>query len=410
MESYLVGSFPHASSITTGGNLLRSKANNNIYHASSYVPKSSQHKWKAKKEYPVSRSRMPCLNNHYKYTEGLSTYQEDDRKYSIKTSLIGSSFESEPHAADLQSSLDSAKKFLVAFYRFSTPYSYATIAKILYTASISLLAVEKSSDMSLLFFTGLLKVVIPQIFMGIYLNGVNQLYDIEIDKINKPHLPLASGQLSYTTAVFIMTSSLILSCCLAWIFGSQPLNWNLMLSFMILTAYSINVPLLRWKGNPILAAMTFTSLWGFIYPITYFLHMQTFVFKRPAVFPRSLAFVHVLLSFYFVGISFLKDIPDIEGDKKFGIHSFSMRFGKKRVFWICVSLLEMAFGVGLLVGATSSCLSNRIVTVLGHAVLASVLGFHAKFVDLESNASTMSFYKLVWKLLYAECFLIPFLR
>ncbi|KAK7315367.1 hypothetical protein VNO77_33911 [Canavalia gladiata] len=47
---------------------------------------------------------------------------------------------------------------------------------------------------------------------------------------------------------------------------------------------------------------------------------------------------------------------------------------------------------------------------LGHAFLASVLWYHAKSVDLESNASTNSFYAFIWKLLSAEYFLLPFTR
>ncbi|XP_057442132.1 glycinol 4-dimethylallyltransferase-like isoform X2 [Lotus japonicus] len=276
------------------------------------------------------------------------------------------------------------------------------------TISASLLAVKKLSDISPLFFKSMLTVIICHRLLGTYLTVVNQLFDIEIDKINKPYLPLASGQLSYTTGVIIATSSLIMSFWLAWSVGSWPLIWNILVSGVIWTAYSINVPLLRWKGNPVLAAMCYIVTMAFSNPIGDFLHMQTFVFKRPAVFPRGLDFFLVFMSLYIVGIAALKDIPDIEGDKAFGIHSLSTHFGPKRVFWFCVSILEMAFGVGLLVGATSSCQRSKIITVLGHVALAFVLWCQAKAVDLKSKASISSFYMFTWKLLYAEYFLMQF--
>nr|AFK42341.1 unknown [Lotus japonicus] len=116
------------------------------------------------------------------------------------------------------------------------------------------------------------------------------------------------------------------------------------------------------------------------------------------------------MSFFSVVIALFKDIPDIDGDKIFGIQSFSVRLGQKRVFWICVALLEMAYGVALVVGAASPCLWSKIVTGLGHAVLAAILFYRAKSVDLRSKASITSFYMFIWKLFYAEYLLIPLVR
>ncbi|KAH1227899.1 Glycinol 4-dimethylallyltransferase [Glycine max] len=231
------------------------------------------------------------------------------------------------------------------------------IGRTLCTISASLLAVEKISDISPLFFIGLSQVLVAHFFMDLYINGVNQVFDFEIDKINKPYLPLPSGKLSFTNAVFITVSSAVLSFGLSSIIGSRPLIWSL-----------------------------------------------TFVFKRPVIFPRSLIVTIVFSSLYAIGIALSKDIPDIEGDKKFGIHSFSARLGQKQVFWICVSLFEMAFGVAFLAGVTSSaCLWIKIVTGLGNVILASILWYQTKYVDLTSPASTRSFYMLIWKVFLQLC-------
>lgn len=159
-----------------------------------------------------------------------------------------------------------------------------------------------------------------------------------------------------------------------------------------------------------LAAMCILAVRAVIVQLAFFLHMQTHVYKRPPVFSRPLIFATAFMSFFSVVIALFKDIPDIEGDKVFGIQSFSVRLGQKPVFWTCVILLEIAYGVALLVGAASPCLWSKIVTGLGHAVLASILWFHAKSVDLKSKASITSFYMFIWKLFYAEYLLIPFVR
>lgn len=36
--------------------------------------------------------------------------------------------------------------------------------------------------------------------MNVSIVGLNQLYDVEIDKINKPYLPLASGEMTQSQA------------------------------------------------------------------------------------------------------------------------------------------------------------------------------------------------------------------
>jgi 4-hydroxybenzoate polyprenyltransferase len=62
-----------------------------------------------------------------------------------------------------------------------------------------------------------------------------------------------------------------------------------------------------------------------------------------------------------------QDIPDVEGDKVFGIHSFSVRLGQKRVFWLCVWLLQAAYTTAVVVGLTSSTLWTKVVMVISLA-------------------------------------------
>ncbi|KAF7838024.1 homogentisate phytyltransferase 1, chloroplastic-like [Senna tora] len=356
-----------------------------------------------KKEYQTTR----FLQHNNIGIGGGFTCLERDRKHVVNTASE-QSFESEPGAYDSKSIWNPVTKALDAFYRFSRPHT--VIGTALSILSVSLLAVEKLSDLSPLFFTGVLEAVVAALFMNIYIVGLNQLSDIEIDKINKPYLPLASGEYSFTTGVAIVASFSVLSFWLGWIVGSWPLFWALFVSFVLGTAYSINLPMLRWKRSAVIAAMCILAVRAVIVQLAFFLHMQTHVYKRPAVFSRPLIFATAFMSFFSVVIALFKDIPDIEGDKVFGIQSFSVRLGQKRVFWICVSLLEMAYGVALMVGAASPNLWSKVITGLGHAILASLLWYRAKSIDLKSKPAITSFYMFIWKLFYAEYFLIPLVR
>ncbi|GJT63292.1 homogentisate phytyltransferase 1, chloroplastic-like protein [Tanacetum coccineum] len=106
--------------------------------------------------------------------------------------------------------------FLDILYRFIRPY--AAVGMVLKIVSISFLTVEKLSDVSPLFFMKKLQALVGCIFMQMYVSGFNQICDIELDKVNKPYLPLAARELSMETAVILFIISYRgLIDCMDWI-------------------------------------------------------------------------------------------------------------------------------------------------------------------------------------------------
>ncbi|TVU08397.1 hypothetical protein EJB05_41801 [Eragrostis curvula] len=343
------------------------------------------------------RTQGPTLYHCQKFFSWTSSdCRISHRSINTSVNASGQQLQSEPEAHDSASIWRAISSSLDAFYRFSRPHT--VIGTALSIVSVSLLAVESLADISPLFLTGLLEAVVAALFMNIYIVGLNQLFDIEIDKVNKPTLPLASGEYSPATGVAIVSVFAAMSFGLGWVVGSPPLFWALFISFVLGTAYSINLPYLRWKRFAVVAALCILAV------------RATFVFRRPAVFSKPLIFATGFMTFFSVVIALFKDIPDIEGDRIFGIRSFSVRLGQKKVFWICVGLLEMAYSVALLMGATSSSLWSKIATIAGHSILAAILWNSARSVDLTSKAAITSFYMFIWKLFYAEYLLIPLVR
>ncbi|CAN0911138.1 Homogentisate phytyltransferase 1, chloroplastic, partial [Linum grandiflorum] len=270
--------------------------------------------------------------------------QQRSRTKLVVNATSGQPLESEPGGYGSKSTLDSLKKSLDAFYRFSRPHTVIGTVKFPFQA------------------------VAAALMMNIYIVGLNQLTDIEIDKVNKPYLPLASGEYSVGTGVFIVAS------------------------------FSIMLPLLRWKRFAFVAALCILAVRAVIVQICFYLHMQPLIFAT------------AFMSFFSVVIALFKDIPDMEGDKIFGIKSFTVQLGQKRVFWTCIALLEIAYGIAMLVGAASPFVWSKCITVVGHTILAFVLWNRAKSVDLTSKAAITSCYMFVWKLFYAEYLLIPLVR
>ncbi|KAK9931701.1 hypothetical protein M0R45_018968 [Rubus argutus] len=407
MDCALFGSYPKAS---LGGISWKRENLKKICFSGSYAAGrvSRCRAWDILQRHYAVGSQHQCLKNHTIGTkENFTSYRRHSKKL-VVNATTGHPLESEPGAYNPKSIWTTVKNATDAFYRFSRPHT--VIGTALSIISVSLLAVENLSDFSPLFLTGVLQAVVAALFMNIYIVGLNQLSDIDIDKVNKPYLPLASGEFSVGTGIMIVTSFVILSFWLGWIVGSWPLFWALFVSFVLGTAYSINVPLLRWKRSAVVAAMCILAVRAVIVQLAFFLHMQTHVYKRPATFSRPLIFATAFMSFFSVVIALFKDIPDIDGDKIFGIRSFTVRLGQKRVFWICIWLLQMAYGVAILVGASSSFMLSKGITVLGHAILALILWNRAKSVDLTSKAAITTFYMFIWQLFYAEYLLIPLVR
>ncbi|XP_017413881.1 glycinol 4-dimethylallyltransferase-like [Vigna angularis] len=441
--AHLISS-PNVSSLTTGANLWGRKLSfNSIYYESSGGSKASKHNIKAQIQYNPLRSQQSLFNNQYKNTERGATYEENNKSYVVKAVAVPSSesesevsnskniergaiyeeshksyvakadnvpsSESESDASNSKNIVDSVKNFMAVVYQFI--YPYAMYGRTSTTISASLVAVERLSDISPLFFIGLLQALIPSLFLDLYVNGVNQVFDFEIDKINKPHLPFASGKLSFKNCVFIVAASAILGLGLNLMIGSPPLIWNFVLNVVLVNCYSMNLPFLRWKQHPVLAALFVTTSLTLLFPISYFLHMQTFVLKKPLMFTRSLIVTLLFMGLYSTGIALSKDIPDVEGDIKHGVDSFAARLGQKKVFWICVSLFEMAFGVAFLAGASSSSpFWIKFAACLGNVVLGSILWYRAKDVDVTNPASSGSFYSFIWKLMMAGHVFLPLIR
>ncbi|KAH9751426.1 putative homogentisate phytyltransferase 1 [Citrus sinensis] len=183
-------------------------------------------------------------------------------------------------------------------------------------------------------------------------------------KINKPYLPLASGDLSRGTAMAICIGSAILSFTLAIMSGSPPLLSIQILGFLSGCAYSLPLPFLRWKSHTFMAPLCLVIMMG-LTALPFCMHMQQYVLGRPFVITRPLIFMVAIMSIFAFVNGLLKDLPDVEGDKKFGMNTLCVVLGKEKI--------------------------------IGHSILALILWIQSKKVDLDNFESTFGFCMLTWK-------------
>src|SRR6185437_12012715 len=88
-------------------------------------------------------------------------------------------------------------------------------------------------------------------------NALNQIYDLEIDRVNKPKRPLPSGRLSIPDAWRFTIVTYVIALVLAWLVapgGRHECFW-LVLAAVVFT-YIYSVPQLRTKREGIWANVT----------------------------------------------------------------------------------------------------------------------------------------------------------
>jgi len=229
---------------------------------------------------------------------------------------------------------------------------------------------------------------------NVYITGLNQLTDVEIDRINKPYLPLASGAYSITTGVAIVGVSVILSLITCFIYPPF-LPATVIASLVIGTAYS--VPPVRLKRFHFWAAFCIIVVRGLIVNVLLYLHFRWWLGGNP-VLPTTVWMLTAAVFAFGIVIAWFKDLPDTEGDAAHGIRTLSLIRNRRWVFRagaLVLSLTVIAVAIG-------SYLQGYPVLALGQLVLLGFFVYISRQLDLDDQASIATFYQRVWLLFFGE--------
>lgn len=295
---------------------------------------------------------------------------------------------------------------LASLYRFTRPHTM--LGTFVSVVSVSLLAIGLQG-ITPAATTALAQALVSALLMNISIVGVNQIYDIEIDKINKPYLPLAAGDFSVSlaTAVVWLTGAGSLAVGLAT--GSPPLLATLAGSLLLGIAYSTDLPFLRWKKYPVAAAACILAVRAVLVQIGFFCHMQHSLGAAELILTRPITFATGFMLVFSIVIALFKDLPDIAGDEKAGVRTLSVRLGQERVFWLCIALLEVVYIGAAGVSLFSERLWRRVAGVVAHGIVGGLIWWRAKRTNLKESKSIYACYMDVWKAFYAEYLLLPLL-
>jgi homogentisate phytyltransferase / homogentisate geranylgeranyltransferase len=282
--------------------------------------------------------------------------------------------------------------WLYAFWKFSRPHTIiGTSLSVLglYLITVSTLNLSP---------TALILPLISCLCGNVYIVGLNQLEDIGIDRINKPHLPLASGEFSLLQGRLIVAITGCLAIALA-AFASPYLLAMVGLSLAIGTAYSL--PPIRLKRFPFWASVCIFSVRGAIVNLGLFLH-----YHQGLPIPLEVWALTAFVLVFTFAIAILKDIPDMEGDRQFNISTFTLRMGQTPVFNLARGVLSACY-LGMIAIAMILPSVNVAFLIVSHLLVLGLMWFRSTKLDLRDKKEVARFYQFIWKLFFIEYLMFP---
>jgi homogentisate phytyltransferase/homogentisate geranylgeranyltransferase len=259
-------------------------------------------------------------------------------------------------------------------------------------------------------------VLISALFCNLYITGINQIYDVEIDRINKPNLPIASGKWTMNWAKKVVYSSLILcfltSSILIFLWGYSGAKYTLILAVISLLGTTYSVPPIRFKRYHIWAAMAIALVRGPLVNLGigwFFVETNQNVQFYEEFFKWILPLT-VFITLFSIGIAWFKDLPDTQGDEAFGINTLAVKLSKKTAFLMGFFLVIGGFLFVLIYTWWSASVhfldnpilfSSNIKSFILFQLLGLVAFLTASFrVKINLNNSLKVFYKIYWVLFF----------
>ena len=243
---------------------------------------------------------------------------------------------------------------------------------------------------------------------NVYIVGLNQVEDIAIDRINKPELPIASGEFTKRHGQRLVLLTGAAAIALSLLSQNIFLILTVGLSLLIGTAYSL--PPIRLKRFPFWASVCILVVRGAIVNLGLYLYFSTQLGLGLNIPARVWALMLFVLVFSFA-IAIFKDIPDLEGDRQFNISTYTLQLGRKKVFAIARWVLTACYG-GLIVAAPFLSGVNALFLMAAQSLGIFSFWWLSRRVDLDptpvkKDISYPDFYQFIWKLFFVEYLIFP---
>jgi len=291
---------------------------------------------------------------------------------------------------------------LGALWRFARPHT--VIGTWLGVVGLWAIALHAAGDVT----TGsalfqLACVLVAGTGVNVAIVGINQITDVEIDRVNKPRLPLAAGEMSIRTAWWIVAVASAVPLALAL---TQTWVEIAAVAAALAVGAAYSLPPVRLKRHPVAASLSIAGVRSAVVNLGVAAHFSR-AFEGEIAIPAAVwALTLFVLPFAFA-IAVLKDVPDREGDQRFRIATFTVRLGPGRAARLGVAALVAAYAGMVVVGPRAIDDASAAVLVAGHVAALALLGRWAIRADPRDPVAFTRFYMRVWVLFFLEYLIVP---
>jgi len=220
-------------------------------------------------------------------------------------------------------------------------------------------------------------------FLNAASNALNQIYDLEIDRINKPSRPLVTGAISRREAWIFTWTFYALAIVPTWLVVVYPYStfaakffaplsqhecFFIYIAGMIFTFIYSAPALGRTKAHPIGANLTIAIPRGCLLKVAGW----TMVAHANTAEPW---FIGSIFMFFLLGAASTKDFSDIEGDRAGGCRTLPIAFGVRRAAWMIAPFFVLPWLL-MPIGALTGVLTGNHTALIALGIALALWGVY----------------------------------
>ena len=235
------------------------------------------------------------------------------------------------------------------YWEFSRPFTLLAPALGMLSGGITALGAEPATPFGWSAAMNLVLGTLMAAVLNAGSNGLNQIYDLEVDRVNKPARPLPSGRMSLDEARIVTGIFFVLALALAWAVNARCFSLALAATFFT-CLYS--VPPARTKARGIWANLTIAVPRGMLLKVAGWSCIKPIDRLEPW-------YIGLIFGVFLLGASSTKDFADIPGDRAGGCRTLPILYGVRRAakmiapfFVIPFLLMPLGALTGILTGNT----------------------------------------------------------
>ena len=158
--------------------------------------------------------------------------------------------------------------------------------------------------------------------------------------------------------------------------------------------------------------MCILAVRGTIVNLGLFLHFSDRL-SLPLTVPGRVWALTAFVLLFSIAIALFKDIPDIEGDRRYGISTLSLKLGQRTVFKLALSILTISY-LGMVLVAPWLAGVNRPFLAGSHLLVLAFLWWMSLRVShngqnaaVQRSLAYPEFYQFIWKLFFLQYLMFP---